>query len=51
MIRALRHLWRAWGLVRRYGYPWTTALGIVRMDTAIAHRIAAERRRRRRRAA
>lgn len=51
MIRALRHLWRAWALVRRYGYTWRAALGIVRMDHAIAQRIAAERRRRRRAAA
>lgn len=48
MMRALRHLWRARALVRRYGYPWPTALDIVRMDYAIAQRIAAERRRRRR---
>lgn len=48
MIRALRNMWVAWGLVRRYGYPWATALGIIRMDYAISQRIATERRRRRR---
>lgn len=47
MIRALRNLWLAWGLVRRYGYPWASAWSLARMDLDICHRIAEVQRRRR----
>lgn len=47
MIRWLRTLRQAAYLARRYGYPWSSAWSLARMDLDICHRIAEVQRRRR----